>query len=280
MVVKKTGGKTMTLGPVQKIPIKKIKAGMDIRDRRDPSKMAGLKATIKDSGQLVPVIVWHDGEWFYLVDGHGRYLAALELGHENIDGRVLDKQPIASDALKQALICNIQRESLAPLDMGQAIVDLLASTGWTASEAAKHLGLSNATISRLVTLISLPDAIKERVRAGELAVSTACELAKVADPTQQAEMAREAASGRLTRDTVAGRAKKTKVQREAQTAPAGSRMVAILGGGRSISVTGEGLTLEKLIAWIEELLAKARRARTQGWELATLVRTLKDEAKS
>jgi hypothetical protein len=52
-----------------------------------------------------------------------------------------------------------------------------------------------------------------------------------------------------------------------------------LGGGRSVSVSGEGLTLEKLIAWVEEFLSRARKARTQGWELAKFIRTLKDECK-
>ncbi|HEY4311052.1 MAG TPA: ParB N-terminal domain-containing protein [Pirellulales bacterium] len=125
----------MTLGPIQRIPISKIKRGTDIRDNADPSRAAGLVATLKD-GQLMPVIVWQDDDWFHLVDGHRRFDATVSLGLETIEARVLDKPPGNGEALQKALICNTQREALSPLALARAIADLIEATGWTAAEAA------------------------------------------------------------------------------------------------------------------------------------------------
>jgi ParB family chromosome partitioning protein len=249
-----------------------------IRDNADPSRAAGLVATLKD-GQLMPVIVWQDDDWFHLVDGHRRFDATVSLGFETIEARVLDKLPGEGEALQKALICNTQREALSPLALAQAIADLIEATGWTAAEAANRIGMSAPTVSRLLSLLLLPEPIKEQIRAGKLSASTAAELVKVSDPAKQAALAEKAVDGQLTRDAASGHSKSDRSVGTAIADTPPARIKMPLGGGRSVTVSGAGLSLENLIACLEELLNKARKARTRAWELGTLVRALKDQAK-
>ena len=109
--------------------------------------------------------------------------------------------------------------------------------------------------------------------------SAAYELARVEDPGRQAALAEDLASGRLTRDGVAGMAKAERNGQEQQPKANGHRARAPLGDGRSITVVGAD-TLDGLIAALEELLSKARKARPQGLGLATFLKMLRDQAAS
>jgi hypothetical protein len=71
---------------------------------------------------------------------------------------------------------------------------------WNASQAAKELGFSAATVTRLLALLALPNSIVEQVQAGRIPASAAYELARIEDPARQAELAGQLAQGQLTRD--------------------------------------------------------------------------------
>ena len=268
---------------IQTIPIDKVRRGTDIRSQTGTDKRAELAATLRDNGQLVPVIVWPDSDGFYLLDGHCRVDALAELGCSTVEAQVLDQPPSRAEALVQALICNTQREELSSLELAQAIYELREETGWTATQSAARLGMSDTTVSRLLSLLALPEPIQEFIRSGRLAASTAAELVKVADPAKQAELAQAAVNGELSRDAASAQVKRAKRNVENGSKPRTrkqKRAVMPLGDGRSVTVSGKGLSLERLIAWLEELLAKARKARTQGWELAALAKSLRTQSKN
>jgi ParB-like chromosome segregation protein Spo0J len=176
--------------------------------------------------------------------------------------------------IKQALIANCQREELRPLERARAFERLMKEAGWSAAELARRIGVSPATISRLLLLLSSPE-IARMVENEKLAADAGYQIAKVSDPAERDRLIEEASKTGLTRDAVAGRAKRKNTNGAAGV----TRAAAMLGDRRTVTLAGPGLTLETLIAWLEELLAKARKARPQGLELATFVKMLRDQAK-
>jgi hypothetical protein len=130
-----------------------------------------------------------------------------------------------------------------------------------------------------LALLELPAEIIKQVEAGKIPPSGAYELARVTDAKQQAVMAAQMAAGQLTRDGAAGARKAAKrSDKPGESQP--SRVTAILGESRSITVACAGLTLERFISLVEELLAKARRERSRGTELGTFISLLRDQARS
>jgi hypothetical protein len=135
-------------------------------------------------------------------------------------------------------------------------------------------------VSKTFALLSLSKDILEQIEAGKITPSAAYELTRVEDPSKRAELAAQLADGRLTRDALAGAVKSSKKRRTKCNNHQPGRVTAILGGSRSVTVASAGLTLERFIELIEELLAKARRVRSQGVELATFIKMLKDQARA
>lgn len=179
--------------------------------------------------------------------------------------------------IQRQLIANCQRDGLTPCEQSDAIASLMEKTGWSQSEVAEHLGMSNATVTRLLALQVLPEPIRDQVRAGKIAASAAYELARVGDSARQQELAGQLASGKLTRDGLAG-AMKASRKRE-QPAKLASRVTAKLGLNRAVTVMGESLCLESFIEILEELLGRARKVRSQGVELATFTKMLADQTR-
>lgn len=267
----------MSICPIQLIATSLIKCGVNIRMIYDQEKIKQLAASIKETGQMMPLIVWHDGNAYLLVDGHRRFAAVQLLGWEYVEVRVLDRPPTAGEALVKALVCNLQRENLSPIATARGIAELMQMTGCTASEAAKQLALSPATVSRLTGLLALPANLIELVESGKIAVSKAYELARVADPGQQADLARQAAAQQITRDGINAQIKRCVKPHKADGV---RKAVATLGDGRSLTVSAPFLTLDTFIGVIEGVLTRARRTRSRGVELDTFLRMLRDEAKA
>jgi hypothetical protein len=185
------------------------------------------------------------------------------------------------DAQMTALIANCQRTNLSDMDTAEAVENLMRESGWNASETAGKLGFSIAKVSRLRELRTLPEPIRDAIRAGKIPPSSGVQLAGIDDPNEQAAFAERIRSGELTRDGLAGEVKRRRTKQRSDTVGGMSRVVAPLGNGRSITLAGAGLTsLDALVAWLEALLIKARRARPKGLELGTFVRILRDEAKA
>lgn len=252
------------------------------RQVREHMTDAGLKAlalSIKAVGQLQPIRVRRVGNEWVVLDGHRRLAAARLAGLISVTV-VVDENPLnESDVIQRQLIANCQREDLAPLETARAIERLMKLSGWNASQAAAGLAFSPAKVTRLLALLNLPPSILEQVVSGKIGASAAYELTRVTDPTQQAELAARLAKGQLTRDALSG-ARKAKPRASAPDGQSVMRVTAQLGANRSLTVTSGELTLERFIEVIEELLAKARRGRTQGLELKTFIKMLRDQSRA
>ncbi|MEZ6100617.1 MAG: ParB/RepB/Spo0J family partition protein [Pirellulaceae bacterium] len=262
---------------IQQVPIDKVKANPQVRKEFSAESLDALAQSIRQVGLLFPIIVRAVDGVFVILDGERRYRAAIALGWKAVPAIVTTDSLTEGEVIQRQLIANCQREGLSACEQSDAIASLMERTGWTQTEVAEHLGMSGATVTRLLALQVLPEPIREQVRAGKIAASAAYELARVGDAAKQQELAGQLASGKLTRDGLAGA---LKAGRKKETpAKTSSRVTAKLGLNRAVTVVSESLTLESFIEILEELLGRARKVRSQGVELATFCRMTADQAK-
>jgi len=265
---------------IQYLPLDKIVCEAQVRDGVADESVVGVARSIQEIGLQQPIRVRREGDKFVVVDGERRLRAARLAKLSTIPAIVEEKELGEGEVIQRQLVANIQRVDLSALEKARAIARLMEATGWNAAETAARLGISAATAARLTALLSLPATIVAQVEAGRLPASTAYEIAKIEDPARQAALAQEAVEGRLTRDGVSGQFKKKRRGESHKESVTASRVIVNLGGERSVTVTGAGICLETLIGWLEELLGRARKARTQGLALKTFIKMLRDQAKA
>ncbi len=263
----------------QTVTIDQIVCPPQVREHFDPEAHAGMTTTVRERGVLVPVLLRRTGGKLYLLDGARRIRAAKAAGLSAVPAIIEDAEMSEADITLSQMILNCQREDLTPLEKAKAIASVMKNTSATATQVAAKLGMSNAMVTRHLSLLSLPRDVQARIEAAELSPSIAYEIAKIKDPVEQAKRVTEAIGGKLTRDELVGARKASNrngVDRPSSEAP--SRVTAKLPGGKSISVAAPQLNLESFIAALEELLGRARQARTKGLALDTFRKMLADQA--
>ena len=166
------------------------------------------------------------------------------------------------------------------MEKASAMERLMKATNWNGKEIAAKLGVSAAMVTRLLALLTLPAEIRQALKEGKIPASAGYELAKIDDPVAQSELATRLAEGKLTRDGIAGARKAARKEASGKPPAAPKRLTAMLGGGRSVTVATAGNTLDDFIAVLEEALAKARKGRSQGFGLDTLLRMLRDQVEA
>jgi ParB family chromosome partitioning protein len=137
------------------------------RKRLDDTALASLADSIRRHGVVQPVVVRpREGGGFELIAGERRWRAATMAGVERIPAVVRDAD--AGARLELALVENMVREDLSPIEVAQACATLIEDFGQTHQEVAARLGRSRPAVSNLVRLLELPDDIQEQVDRGEL----------------------------------------------------------------------------------------------------------------
>ena len=265
---------------IQDTPIENLATNPQVRHQFDEESINGLAQSIRELGILQPLYARRHADSLVIIDGERRYRAAKKVGLATVPVIIEEKEMQAGDILHVQLVTNCQREDLAPLEKAKAIARLMKATGWSPTQAAGKLGIPNSTITRSLAILSLPPTIRQHVQLGQIPASAAYDLARIKDPQQQAEFAKRLVERNLTRDALAGAIKAQKRTSPDAARTGVMRTTLILGPGRTVTVTDEQLDLDKLIVAMEELLAKARKARTQGIELGTFTRMLKDQTKA
>lgn len=269
----------MSSEAVQDIPLDTFCDDRNVRSRLNRELVDQIAASYQLVGQLQPVRARWVESRLSMIDGHHRLAAAYKAGLKTL-ACIIEEQALGGgDVIQRQLIANCLRENLSTVDTARAIQELMETMGWNGTQVAANLPFSKATVTRLLSLPSLPPPILAQVEAGQISASAAYELSQITDPAKQAELAAQLAEGRLTRDAISG-ARKAAKRPAKRTSNEPSRVTAILGESRSITVASAGLTLERFIELIEEVLAKARRVRSQGVELGTFVKMLRDQARA
>jgi ParB family transcriptional regulator, chromosome partitioning protein len=264
---------------IQYIPLDRITTVRQVREDFDEAALRGLAASLTAIGQLQPIRVRTSGDKFIVVDGERRLRAAKKASLAMLACIVEPTDLCEGEILHKQLVSDCQREQLSAVERAQAIDRLMRTTGWTATETASRLGLSPASVAKYLAILRLPDAIRGRVADGSIPASAAYELARIDDPARQAELAKQMTDGRLTRDGLAGARKRGRENAPAASATKATRVTLALNRGQSVTLVAENLTQERCVEILEEVLGKARRARTQGLEIWTFANMLRDQTR-
>jgi ParB family transcriptional regulator, chromosome partitioning protein len=171
------------------------------REVFDPDELAGLATSLADVGVLQPLVVRPLGDGRYeLVAGERRLRAADLAGLSTVP--VVIRHTEDTNLLKEALVENIHRVQLNPLEEGAAYQQLLEEFGVTQEELATRLGRSRPAISNAIRLLQLPSGVQRRVASGVLSAGHAKVLLGLEDPAQQVRLAdRIVAEGMSVRAT-------------------------------------------------------------------------------
>ncbi len=156
-------------GELLELPVALIKPNPNQpRTHFDPEKLDGLADSIKASGIVQPLLVRPLADGSYeLVAGERRWRAAQQAGLEKVPAVVRDQAE--PERLQAALIENMVREDLNPVEEAKACAALVEDLGLTKEELARRVGRSRPTISNLIRLLELPDETLESLEKGELA---------------------------------------------------------------------------------------------------------------
>lgn len=157
-------------------------------------ELAELSDSIRDNGLLQPLVVRPapgGADRYELVAGERRFRAIARLGWEDVPVLVRD----ASDEtlLVLALVENLQREALNPLEEAEGFQALAARFGMTQADIARAVGKDRSTVANLLRLLKLPPSVRKLVEDGSLSMGHARAILAVSDPLRAAELARRAA---------------------------------------------------------------------------------------
>src|SRR5436853_6927320 len=206
------------------VPIEKIEVNPNQpRKVFDFTALDELAASIRASGVIQPIIVRRYGDGYQLIAGERRWRAARQAGLERIHAIVRD----ATDAqsIEIALVENLLREDLNPIETAQAYQKLLAEFGWTQEELALRIGKDRTSIANCLRLLRLPEEIQADLRSGRLTMGHARALLALPAVSEQLKLRDEILthdwSVRTTEDSI--RAKESLAEARGLTPRKGRR---------------------------------------------------------
>lgn len=156
----------------------------------DEEKLKELADSIARHGMVQPIIVRQNGERFVIVAGERRFRAARLAGLTQVP--VIVKALDDAEVMEVALIENLQRENLNPIEEAAAIRFLMEQHDLTQEEVAKRLAKSRPAITNSLRLLNLDDGVQDYVREGKLSAGAARALVVVKDARKQRTLAQEA----------------------------------------------------------------------------------------
>ena len=180
-----TGGERVIVKP---IPLVQISPNPDQpRKTFSDTELRDLAESIKEKGVLVPIIlrsVQNKPYLYEIVAGERRYRAAKMAGLSEIPALV--KNLTNQNAMEIALIENVQRENLNPIEEAMGYENLMQKCGYSMADVSKLIGKSESYIRNLMRINSLPESVKDLVKSGELSASHARTIAVSENPEQLA----------------------------------------------------------------------------------------------
>jgi ParB family chromosome partitioning protein len=256
---------------IEYVPVDRLATNPQVRKHFDDRSITGLAISLQHQGMQNPIRARRAGDALIVTCGERRWRAAIKAGLKHVP--VIIEQGPQDDT---AVICaqvveNVQRCDLLPLEMAEALDRLKSATGWTATEIGRRIGLSNGMVSKYLALNTLPETVKAQLRQGKIALSTAYELAKLADPAKQTELAEAAASGALKRDDVKAAARRKRTTSTPKEKKPRFHLKMYASDEASLSVNGTKVSMEQFAFCSEKLAARARQAQEQGMEFSAFV---------
>ena len=174
--------------PAQAVPIENLVANRyQPRQRFDRDELEALTESVKANGILMPILVRRlgDGKNYEIVAGERRWRAAQEAQLYEVP--VVVKELDDKQALEMALVENIQRKDLTPLEEAEGYRRLMKDFGHTQEDVAQVSGKSRSHVANMLRLLGLPDIVKNMVEDGRLTVGHARALLSAERPAILAE---------------------------------------------------------------------------------------------
>ncbi|MFA5317678.1 MAG: ParB/RepB/Spo0J family partition protein [Dehalococcoidales bacterium] len=141
------------------------------REVFDPDKLRDLIQSIKEKGLIQPVVVRPVGGGYELIAGERRLRAAKELGIAQVPAVIKDVKD--DEALEIALIENIQRDDLNPIEEAKAYQRLSDEFSLTQEQISEKVGRNRASVSNMIRLLKLPEKIREEIYIGKISMGHA-----------------------------------------------------------------------------------------------------------
>jgi ParB family chromosome partitioning protein len=156
------------------------------RQQFSESELTELANSIKEKGVIQPILVSRTKHGFQLIAGERRWRAAQKAGLDKIPAWIRDVSP--SEALELALIENIQRQDLNPIEEALAYQELVHRFDLTQDALSKRIGKNRSTIANFLRLLKLPDVIQQDLIDSRLTTGHARVLVSIDSPAVQREM--------------------------------------------------------------------------------------------
>jgi len=270
------GGEELRRVPLELIDVNPAQP----RRRFDPEALEALAASLRARGILQPVLVRPvAGGHYELIAGERRWRAARMAGLEEIPAIVRNGQD--AETLELALIENMAREDLNPVEEARACAALVEELGLTHEEVARRVGRGRVAVSNLIRLLDLPDEALALLEEGLLAEGHGRAVLGAADHGDRRRLAREAAAETLTVRELEARVRalsgppsgeaRTRARRavshpELDQAAAGvaDALEGALGTEVRVRASGRGLRVEIHFESVEQARSLAERLRLGG----------------
>ncbi len=157
------------------------------RQRWDDDALEELVASIKRYGVLQPIIVRKTDRGYEVVAGERRLRAAKKAGLVKIPAIVKDLSD--RDLMEYALVENLQREDLNPIEAAQALKNLIEKFGLTQEEVADRIGKRRSTVANILRLLKLPKQVQDMLAEGRITMGHARAILSLSDPDEQIKLA-------------------------------------------------------------------------------------------
>lgn len=238
------------LAKVQDLPIDNIVANpRQPRKAFDDNSLHDLSLSLKRSGVLQPVVVRRHGQQFQIVVGERRWRAAKMAGLSHIPAVI--REATDAETLELALVENLLREDLNPMEEAEAYQRLLTEFAWTQEELGQRVGKDRSSVANCLRLLKLPELIQADLRTGRLTMGHARALLALASPADQLKLREE-----ILAHSWSVRATEEGVQRKQRQAPPRA-------GRRSAELTALEDSLREALATRVRLVGTERAGRIE-----------------
>ncbi len=247
------------VGDLRELPVGLIKPNpKQPRTNFDPEALAGLASSIESSGVVQPLLVrpLHDGS-YELIAGERRWRAAQQAGLEKVPAIVRDSEH--AERLQVALIENMVREDLNPVEEARACAALVEDLGLSKEDLARRVGRSRPAVSNLIRLLDLPEEALALLESGELSEGHGRALLGVTGNDVRRRLARDAVKGGWSVRETENRVKLASQPKQRR------------GSGNGISAE-EAAAMRDAADRLESVLGHEVKVRPRGGEVAVEIR--------
>ena len=255
-------------GSISVLPISDIEANKgQPRKNFDEKSLSELAESVKIHGIIQPIIVRSAGDGFYtIVAGERRYRAAKAAGLTEVP--VIITELSSAEAAEVALVENLQRSDLNPIEVAQAYKALTDDFSLTQQQLAERLGKPRSSVANALRLLELPEKVKKYISEGKLSEGHAKVLAGLSDDALTTRVAEEAVKNDLSVRETEARIKKLKTPVKAKAEDPQQKSYDRVLSERMFSILGRKVTINKGRKHTVEITY------TDGDDLETLIKRI------